>query len=86
MKKIEPGKRSDPGKLAREREAIRKDKESRETPRHEAMEKPHNFLLDVIEHTKKKINIRRQRKQGYGYPPRVPGALQVGHKPEDKTA
>ena len=68
-----PGKRSDPGKLAKEREKIRKDIEARENPQP-------NLLERFITETKKKINIRRQRKSGYGPPPRVPGAMQHGHK------
>jgi hypothetical protein len=74
---MKPGQRSDPGKLAKEREKIRKDIEAREAPKT-------NPLQDLVTETKKKINIRRQRKNGYGSVPQVPGALQHGFRDVNK--
>lgn len=81
MRKEQPGKRTDPGKLARDRAAIRKDVESREKP--ERKESPLELFIRGV---KLKIEDRRRRGAGFGPPPRVPGALQHGFKKPDDTA
>lgn len=78
-------KRSDPKKLAKERQEIADSqgamgrKESLPSLAGRALKKG---IGDVI----KRVNRRTQRRNGYGSPPQVPGALQHGFKKPDSTA
>lgn len=76
-----PGKRSDPGKLARDREAIRKAQQAVQV----APQTP-NVLGLASEVIKRKILVRKARRMGYGAAPQKAGAAVLGTRRPDDAA
>lgn len=79
-------KRSDPTKLAKEREAIAQSQAEVEKPEESTLSLIGRALKQGVEGVKKKVEVRRRRQRGYGPPPQVPGAMQYGFKKPDTTA
>ena len=76
-RKESPGKRTDPGKLMKERTQIQKDLEQRTSP---------NILERGINLFQERLTEKKRKKAGYGSAPRVKGAFVSGFKPTQGDA
>ena len=76
-RKESPGKRTDPGKLMKDRQAIQKDLEQRSRP------KPLEGFINLFQ---ERLTEKKRKKAGYGSAPRVKGAFVSGFKPTQGDA
>lgn len=75
----QPHKRTDPAKLAKEQAKIQKDMARRETPRG-PLPNPGAVVKQVVDRVKARRKADRDRRAGFGPPPRTEGALVTGFK------
>ena len=69
-----PHKRTDPGKLARDREAIRKSQEAMAKPKTDFFGTLKNIDKGIKQYFGRKFQENKEKAEGYGPNPRMEGA------------